>query len=246
MSAEDAELEADYEAGGEDADYDDGAYDEDDFFYDGDDGVMTGSAPDGADRGAGSIMGARSIGIDDIDALLRELARSIGMITATSEDEAILLLASFKWHPRRVEEALFGDDATATRSKIGISALGRAGDGGVPPALPDGATPADTFFDEFMVEDAIYAEADACVRGHWFSAAMWQGHLRAAANEPKTALTQTRCPAYPDCNELVRPRLFRRFVPELMPRLEHFRARSFAEGTVCPPFFRACPAPSCE
>lgn len=196
--------------------------------------------------GIGGRAEVRCYSVDEVGSVLKTLAQRLGMLEACSEDEAVLLLAAFKWQLRRAEEALFGDEASTVRARLGITALGRAGDGGAPPALPDAASPSDAFFDDCAIEEVAYADADACARGHWFGRNTWIRLLTEAARDPKTALTQTRCPNVGVCNELIRPRLFRRFVPELMPRLEAFRARAFAEGSATAPFFRRCPEPACE
>lgn len=236
-----------------DADYEE----QQDFDYDCDyvEDEVRSDAPVHGGAGAGVISGssapaARTVGLSarcipeaQVPGMLTDMARGVAEVACCNEDEAILLLACFKWHPRRVQDALFSGDGDALRAKLGLAPLGAAADVGLPP-LPAGASPSDTFFDESTMEDSTYAEADACARGHWFSSTTWLGHLQTAAKEPLTALTRTRCPAYPECNELVRPRLFRRFVPELMPRLELFRSRVFAEECSAP-VFRRCPAPDC-
>lgn len=259
-------MEGDDEAAyGNDGNVDfDGGIDDDNVDYDGeyDDGALYDGGDDLADHGASAMggagaassgpapssltcgKGARCISEEQVASTLAEMARGIAEVACCSVDEAILLIAAYKWHPRRVQDALFSGDADAARSKIGVSALGPAGDGISPPAPPAGTALTDTFFDECSLDDCAYADGDACPRGHWFSSKTWLGHLHAAASDALTALTQTRCPSAPECNELIRPRLFRRFVPELMPRLEAFRLRSFAEA--CPsPVFRRCPAPDC-
>lgn len=184
-----------------------------------------------------------SCSADDLHMRISSLARHVCEIAACSEDEAILLLASFKWDPRRVEEALFSGDGEALRAKIGIAALGAGADACGQPSLPDGAALTDTFLDDAALEDVSYAEADACPRGHWFSNKTWQGCVTTAMSVPATALTQTRCPAFPGCNELVRPRMFKKFLAsDLYARYREFIGRSFADSGSN---VRHCPHPGC-
>ncbi len=77
-------------------------------------------------------------------------------------------------------------------------------------------------------------------------ATSWREHLAAAATAaPGSALLTTRCPAQPDCNEVVRPRTFRKFcTPELYARLCDFAGREWAQRSP-DPRVRFCPAPNC-
>lgn len=181
---------------------------------------------------------------DDLHKRISSLARHVCEIAFCTEDEALLLLASFKWDPRRVEEALFSGDADALRAKLGIAALGAGPEADARPPLPAGAALTDTFMDDASLEDVTYAEADACARGHWFSNATWRRCVETAMEQfAVRALTLTVCPSHPDCNEIVRPRLFRKFLsPAQYARYREFIGCAFAD---CGSNVRLCPHPGC-
>jgi hypothetical protein len=216
--------------------------------YDGDEGDLEpsfGGSAAAAAAASVSLSGPRAV--PTTAKLLDEAVRAgapVREVCACGQEEALVLMAAFGWDPRRVEDQIFADGA---RERAGIAAVGTDGE---EPPLPDGASPADTFTDPTTLEDVAYADADACARGHWFSATAWREHLQAAADAaPGAALLTTRCPLYcpaqPECNEVVRPRLFRKFCsPELYARLCDFAGREWAQRSP-DPRVRPCPAPGC-
>lgn len=167
-------------------------------------------------------------------------------LCACNEDEALLLLGAAGWDPRIVQEVLFGSlDSEAARNAIGIAALG-SGSQDAGPSLPEGVKLDDTYMDEVSLEDHRYADSDACARGHWFPKSTWRALLSAAAEgDVRTALTHTRCPAAPACNERVRGRMFRSYLPAgVLARLQHFTGIAMLEKR--PDLGRLCPTAGCD
>lgn len=176
------------------------------------------------------------------DSLLPPVQR----LCVCSEDEAILLLAAAGWQSRGVEETLYsGADAEIARARIGVAALGAASQDALP-SLPPGVRLEDTYLDEVSLEEHGYADSDACARGHWFPKSTWQALLSAAAEgDARTALTHTRCPAAPTCNERIRGRMFRAYLPPAMlARLQHLTGIAMLEKR--PDLGRLCPTAGCD
>lgn len=201
----------------------------------------------GGGSGSGGFFGGTSIGSrqsarswysqTEAQVLTTRAAPLVARVRETlfcGEDEALMLLLACGWDSRALAERVF---ESGERAKWGVSA---APD---PAPRPPGAGA--TIFCEVTMEDVPYDDADAGACGHWFSAAAWRGHLAAAMDNPVGALS-TRCPAAggaDGCTELVRPRLFRKYLPPpLFARYATFLARSYVKAARD---LRVCPAPGC-
>lgn len=152
-------------------------------------------------------------------------------------DEAIVLLMVYSWREDRLQEA-WVEDPGRVRRRAGVTA------GPDPPALPVEAATTPAFEDPVSFDTCAWADTDALPCGHRASKAVWHDAVAAAIRDPNAALL-ARCIAAGDgCVEVIRPRMFRSYLPPTdAAKYDAALLRSFAATN---PHIRFCPGAGCD